>query len=92
LIDTRQKRGKRMNIEDMRLAVSPHYLLMIKLYVCPDGSLLVSMGNKRLSVSPDEVHALIMGTIDYARVFSQLHDQLDLTALAILNENNKREG
>src|SRR6516162_10094063 len=80
-----------MIIEDVRLARQPHYLIMLKLYVQPDGGLLVTMGNQRMSVSPDEVHALICGTLDYATVFRKLNDQLHATTLEIITASDELE-
>ncbi|HEY6285091.1 MAG TPA: hypothetical protein VIX20_05470 [Ktedonobacteraceae bacterium] len=80
-----------MKTTDVRLAVQPHYLLMLKLYVQPDGSLVIRMGNATMSVSHDEVHALLLGTLDFASVCKRIHDQLDVTALAILSEDTNRE-
>jgi hypothetical protein len=49
----------------------------------------VVIGNQRLEVSADEVHALLCGTIDYAKVFAALHNQIDATTLEILSENGR---
>jgi hypothetical protein len=64
---------------------------MLKLYVQPDGGLLVTMGNQRLEVTPDELHALVCGTLDYATVFSKLNEQLQATTLEILEKNSIEE-
>jgi hypothetical protein len=65
------------------------YLVMFRVYVQADGSMVVVIGNQRLEVTADEVHALLCGTLDYARVFTALHSQIDATTLAILSENNR---
>jgi hypothetical protein len=65
------------------------YLVMFRVYVQADGSMVVAIGNQRLEVTKDEVHALLCGTLDYAKVFASLHNQIDTTTLAILNENSR---
>jgi hypothetical protein len=64
------------------------YLVMFRVYVQADGSMVVVIGNQRMEVTADEVHALLCGAIDYAKVFSKLHEQIDVTTLEILSENN----
>jgi hypothetical protein len=73
-----------MNTTNASLRQSPHYLFMFKLYVKPDGSLLVTTGNQHMEVTADEAHALLCGTLEYARVFAKLHQQIDTTTLSIL--------
>lgn len=68
------------------------YLVMFRVYVQADGCMIVVIGNQRLEVSADEVHALLCGTIDYATVFSKLHHQIDTTTLAIMSENIRVNG
>lgn len=64
------------------------YLVMFKVYVQADGSTVVVIGNQRLEVSADEVHALLLGTLQYADVFKALHSEIDSTTLAILGESS----
>ena len=78
-------------IETAKRLRTPHYLITLKLYVQPDGSLLVMMGNASMEVTQDEVHALLCGTLEFANVFSKLHQQVDATTLEILSENGKME-
>ena len=77
------------------------YLVMFRVYVQANGSMVVVIGNQRLEVTADEVHMLLCGTIDYASVFSKLHEQVDATltelsksetTLAIMNENGRVNG
>ena len=42
---------------------------MFRVYVQADGSMVVVIGNQRLEVTADEVHALLCGTLDFARVY-----------------------
>ena len=49
------------------------------------------MGNASMEVTQDEVHALLCGTLEFANVFSKLHQQVDATTLEILSENGKME-
>ena len=81
-----------MKTTDTRLAVQPHYLIMLKLYIQPNGGLLVTMGNQRMEVSHDEVHALLCGTLDFANVFKALHDQVSTTVFDVLSENSTVNG
>jgi hypothetical protein len=64
---------------------------MLKLYVQPNGGLLVTMGNQRVEVTPDEVHALVCGTLDYATVFRKLNEQLSVTTLEIITASDELE-
>ena len=59
-------------IETATRTRTPHYLAMFKVYVKPDGSLLVVMGNATIEVTADELHALLGGVLDYATVFTTL--------------------
>jgi hypothetical protein len=68
------------------------YLVMFRVYVQADGSMVVVIGNQRLEVTADEVHMLLCGTIDYANVFSKLHEQIDVTASTIMSENSRVNG
>lgn len=63
------------------------YMVMFRVYVQADGSMVVVIGNQRLEVTADEVHALLCGTIEYSKVFTALHSQIDATTLTILSEN-----
>lgn len=65
------------------------YLVMFRVYVQADGSMVVVIGNQRLEVTADEVHMLLCGTLDFARVYTALQGQIDDTTLAILSENSR---
>lgn len=67
------------------------YLVMFRVYVQAEGSMVVVIGNQRMEVTADEVHMLLCGTIDYANVFSRLYEQIDNTTLAIMNGNSTVE-
>jgi hypothetical protein len=49
------------------------------------------MGNQRLDLTHDEVHALLCGTLEFSNVFAALHSQIETTSLAIINENTTVE-
>ena len=63
------------------------YVIAFRTYVQADGGLVVAFGNQRLELSPDEIHALLLGTLDYAKVFSKLNDKID-TTLTELSESD----
>jgi len=65
------------------------YLVMFKVYVQADGAMVVIFGNQRLEVTTDEVHALLCGTLDYARVFTALNEKIDATTLEIASQNGR---
>ncbi len=65
------------------------YVVAFRVFVQPDGSMVVVMGNQRLEVTADGVHALLCGTLEYARVFASLHKQVDET-LETLSKVNGR--
>ena len=46
------------------------------------------MGNQRLELTPDRVHALLCGSLEYARVFATLHQQIDETLEALTNNSS----
>lgn len=50
------------------------YLVMFKVYIQADGSMIVVYGNQRLEVTADEVHRLVCGTLEYARIFTALNE------------------
>lgn len=69
-------------------AVAKQYMLMIKLYVKPDGGILVTMGNQTFELTGDEVHALLCGMLDMAKVFASMHASIDVSTYAILSAHN----
>lgn len=85
-------REKTMKTSRTNNSKGQEYLVMFRVYVQADGSMVVVIGNQRLAVTADEVHALLCGTIDYANVFAALHSQIDSTALAIMNEKSRVNG
>ena len=70
---------------------SQAYVIAFRVYVQADGSMIVVFGNQRLDVTADEAHALLCGTLEYARVFAALHNQIDTTTLEIASGNGKME-
>ncbi len=73
-----------MNSSRTNNGAGPEYLVCFKMYVQPDGSVLVVMGNTRLMLSKDEVHALLDGVLEYASVFEALIREVTTTTLEIL--------
>jgi hypothetical protein len=65
---------------------------MFRVYVQADGTMCVVMGNQRLEASADELCALIFGTLDYAKVFSKLNGQMDVTTFVGVDENSRVNG
>ena len=63
------------------------FVIAFRVFVQADGGLVVVYGNQRLEVTADEVHALLCGTLDYARVFTTLNEQIDATTLEIASQN-----
>ena len=43
----------------------------LTVYVCPDGSLVLSTGNVKMSVTPEEASALLDSLLLYAQRFHQ---------------------
>lgn len=64
-----------MNASRTTNSVGQEYLFSFRVYVQADGSLVVIMGNQRLTMTPDEVHLFLCGTIEHAKVFTTLHQQ-----------------
>ena len=65
------------------------YVIAFRVFVQADGSMVVVYGNQRLQVTADEVHLLLSGTLDYAKVFSRLNEQMDASTLEIVSQNGK---
>lgn len=81
-----------MNTSRTNRSDTQEYVIAFRVYVQADGSMVVTMGNQRLEVTPDEVHALLCGTLDYARVFATLNDQIDSSTLEIASQNSRVNG
>lgn len=81
-------KGNIMKTGRINKGVGQEYIVMYKVYVQADGSMVVVIGNQRLEVSGDEVHALLCGSLEYAKVFAALHTSIDQTALAILKDSH----
>lgn len=76
-----------MNSQDTRIAIQPHYLLLVKLYIKPDGGVLVTLGNQRMEATHEEVQALLLGLLDYAQVFARLHTTIDKATAEVIKMN-----
>jgi hypothetical protein len=67
---------------------SAEFVVAFKVFVQPNGSMVVIMGNQKLEITQDGIHALLCGTLDYARVFATLHREIDET-LETINESSE---
>lgn len=65
------------------------FVIAFRVFVQADGGLVVVYGNQKLEVTADEVHRLVCGTLDYARVFASLNEKIDSTTLEIASQNGR---
>ncbi len=80
-----------MNIKDIARTVPRHYLAMFRVFLQPDGGLLIIAGNVLVGLSPDEVQGLLHGKLDFTEALARLHEQINNTVLSILQENGHAE-
>jgi hypothetical protein len=79
-----------MNKDEQELRLTPHFMLMVKLYSMPKGRVLIIMGDFRLMLGDYQVQALLDGTLNIGATLASLHRELDTTVLEVLEENNKK--
>ena len=66
------------------------YVIAFRIFVQASGGLAVVYGNQRLELTADEIHALLLGTIDYAKVFGKLNGRIDETLAEIVSDADSR--
>ncbi len=81
-----------MNKDEQDLRLTPHYMLMIKLYSMPKGRVLIVMGDTKIVLGASNVQALLDGTLEVRRTLESLHRELDTAVLEVLEENDKQNG
>jgi hypothetical protein len=88
---THKRERKETGMKSTRTSRSEtlEYLIAFRVFVQADGSLVIVYGNQRLEVTADEVHALLLGTMSYAKVFATLNEKIDTTTLEIANQNGR---
>jgi hypothetical protein len=79
-----------MNKDEHELRLTPHYMLMVKLYSMPIGRVLIVMGDVRLMLGDYQVQALLDGTLNVGSTLASLHREIDTAVLEVLEENDKK--
>jgi hypothetical protein len=84
------KTGMKTNRIDSRCG--QEYVVAFRVYVQANGGICVVMSNQKMEVTPDEIHALLCGALDFARVFGALSEQAYQPDLAVLSMSDGMNG
>jgi hypothetical protein len=79
-----------MSKDEHELRLTPHYMLVFKLYSMPHGRVLIIMGDVRLMLGDFQVQALLDGTLNVGTTLASIHREIDIAVLEILEENDKK--
>jgi hypothetical protein len=73
-----RERGSQMNATKTNNGNSQDYLMSIRLMVCPNGSAVAIIGNQRLTLSSQEVIALVESLLNFGTSTALLNERAEV--------------